>query len=489
MTQHQQTATSAHGSIQADAIPLASRRGAAILGTCCMCLFIVGIDVTAVNVALPSIARDLHASPSQLQWVLDAYALAIAGLLILSGSVADRIGRRRVFRVGLAVFGIGSIACSLATTPGLLIGARVLQAVGGSMLNPVAMAIVTNTFTDPRERARAIGFWGGTFGLSMALGPVAGGALVSGIGWRSIFWLNVPVVAIALALTTAVVRESRAERARRFDPLGQVLMVILLGSLTYGIIEGRGLGWGSAAVISCFAAAVVALGVFLAVESRSSQPLIDPRFFRSLPFSGAVVSAIVGFASMGGFLLLNTLYLQQVRGYSALHAGLMTLPMAVATAVAAPLSGRWVGARGPRGPLLCAGICIAISGALLAQISSSTSLLYLGLAYFLFGVGFGLLNPPITTAAVSGMPRAQAGVAAAVASTSRQVGVALGVAVLGAIAFGRLQGPVRSGLSVASHASFLVMAISGVLLVAVGYLVTTESALESARRAMSEDGV
>lgn len=485
----QQTAAASHSAALTDSIRLASGRGAAILGTCCMCLFIVGIDVTAVNVALPSIARDLSASPSQLQWVLDAYALAIASLLILSGSVADRIGRRRVFRIGLAVFGIGSIACSLATSPGLLIAARVLQAVGGSMLNPVAMAIVTNTFTDAKERARAIGFWGGTFGLSMALGPVAGGALVSGIGWRSIFWLNVPVVAIALILTTAVVPESRAASARRFDPIGQALMVVLFGSLTYGIIEGRGLGWGSTPVVSCFVAAVAALVIFVIVESRSDQPLIDPGFFRSLPFSGAVVSAIVGFASMGGFLLLNTLYLQQVRGYSALHAGLLTLPMAVATAVAAPLSGRWVGGRGPRGPLLSAGIGIAVSGALLAQITAQTSVVYLGVAYFIFGVGFGLLNPPITSAAVSGMPRAQAGVAAAVASTSRQVGVALGVAVLGAIAFGRLHGPVKPGLATASHASFLVMAVSGVILAVVGYLVTTQRAVDSARRAMSEDAI
>ncbi|MGN6722411.1 MAG: MFS transporter, partial [Marmoricola sp.] len=442
--------------------------------------------VTAVNVALPSIARDLNASPSQLQWVLDAYALAIASLLILSGSVADRIGRRRVFRIGLSIFGVGSVACSLATNPGLLIGARVLQAVGGSMLNPVAMAIVTNTFTDPKERARAIGVWGGTFGLSMALGPVAGGALVSGAGWRSIFWLNVPVVIVALIATTLVVPESRADQPRRFDPVGQALMVVLLGGLTYGIIEGRELGWSSATVIACFAVAALALVAFVGIESRSSQPLIDPQFFRSIPFSGAVVSAIIGFASMGGFLLLNTLYLQQVRGYSALHAGLMTLPMAAATAVASPLSGRWVGNRGPRGPLVAAGIGIAISGALLAQITATTSAVYLGIAYFIFGVGFGLLNPPITQAAVSGMPRSQAGVAAAVASTSRQVGVALGVAVRGAIAFGRLHGPLKTGLATASHASFTVMLVSGVVLAIVGYLVITRQAHGSAERAMAE---
>lgn len=472
-----------------DTITLASRRGAAILGTCCMCLFIVGIDVTAVNVALPSISNDLGASPPELQWVLDAYSLAIASLLILSGSVSDRIGRRRVFRIGLAVFGLGSIACSLATNPSMLISARILQAVGGSMLNPVAMAIVTNTFTDPKERARAIGFWGGTFGLSMALGPVAGGALVTGAGWRSIFWLNVPVVILALVLTTLVVPESRAEKPRPFDPIGQILMIVLFGALTYGIIEGRELGWTSAAVLGCFVAAAMALVAFLVIESHSTQPLIDPKFFRSLPFSGAVVSAIIGFASMGGFLLLNTLYLQQVRGYSALQAGLMTLPMAVATAVAAPLSGRWVGNRGPRGALLCAGIGVAIGGGLLAQISAHSSVLYLGAAYFIFGVGFGLLNPPITTAAVAGMPRAQAGVAAAVASTSRQVGTALGVAVLGAIAFGRLHGPLSTGLPDASHASFIVTLVSGIALSVVGYVVTTKKALASAERAVSEDAI
>lgn len=469
-----------------DTITLGSRRGAAILATCCMCLFIVGIDATAVNVALPSISRDLDASPSQLQWVLDAYSLAIASLLILSGSVADRIGRRRVFRIGLAIFGLGSIACSLAASPAMLIGARILQAVGGSMLNPVAMAIVTNTFLDPRERARAIGFWGGTFGLSMALGPVAGGALVSGAGWRSIFWLNVPVVILALVLTTAVVPESRAERPRRLDPVGQVLMVILFSVLTYAIIEGRGLGWFSPAILGCFAVVIASIVIFIRIESRSAEPLIDPAFFRSVPFSGAVVSAVVGFASLGGFLLLNTLYLQQVRGYSALQAGLMTLPMAVATAVTAPLSGRWVGNRGPRGPLIASGIGIAISGGLLTQLTATTSVLYLGVAYFLFGVGFGLLNPPITTAAVAGMPRSQAGVAAAVASTSRQVGSALGVALLGAIAFAQLHGPIRTGLAHASHTSFWITTVSGLVLAFVGYGVTTRRALDTAERALTD---
>lgn len=465
---------------------LTERRKLFILGTCCMCLFIVGIDVTAVNVALPSMSHDLGATPAQLQWVIDAYSLAIASLLILSGSVADRVGRRRIFRYGLALFGIGSVACSLAASPTWLIGARILQAMGGSMLNPVAMAIVTNVFTDPRERSRAIGIWGGTFGLSMALGPIAGGALVSGWSWRAIFWLNVPVVILALVLTSLIVPESRADRPRRFDPIGQVVMIVLLGSLTYGIIEGRERGWSSPTVVGALVLAGVAVVTFGWVESRSTQPLIDLHFFKSLPFSGAVFSAIVGFAAMGGFLFLNTLYLQQVRGYSALHAGAMTLPAAVATGLAAPLSGRWVADKGPRQALMWSGAAIAVSGLMLAQITATTSVWYLAVAYAIFGGGFGLLNPPITNAAVSGMPRAQAGVAAAVASTSRQVGTTLGVAILGAIAFGRLSGPLHTGLPAASHAAYVVMAIGGVLLLIGGYVVTTAYASASAARAATE---
>lgn len=472
------TATRAPAELHA----LGQRRRMAILATCCLSLLIVGIDLLAVNVALPAIAHDLKATSAQLQWVIDAYSVVIASLLILSGSIADRVGRRRVFQIGLLCFGAGSLACSLAWTPGLLIGARMLQAVGGSMLNPVAMAIITNTFTDPRERAKAIGIWGGVVGFSMALGPVVGGALVSAAGWRSIFWINIPVVVVAVVLAGVLVPESRAARARAFDPAGQVLMIVLLAATTFGIIEGRELGWSAPVVLGCFVAAALALVVFLLVETRLTAPLIDPRFFRSVPFSAAVVSAILGFASMGGFLFLNTLYLQQVRGFSALHAGLMTLPMAAATAVCSPLSGRLVAHRGPRTSMLLAGTFIAVSGVVLAQLTASSSALLLAGAYLCFGLGFGVLNAPITNAAVAGMPLSQAGVAAAVASTSRQVGAALGVAILGAVALGGLSGPIHDGLPAATHPAWWLMAGFGVLLVVVGFTATTPWAMRTAGR-------
>ena len=474
--------TTAYGS------DLSHGRRMGVLAICCLSLFIVGIDVTGVNVALPSIARDLGASGDQLQWVIDAYTLVLASLLMLGGSTGDRLGRRRVFQVGLVLFGLGSLLCSAAQSPDVLIAARTLQAVGGSMLNPVAMSIITNTFHEPRERAQAIGMWGATVGLSMALGPVLGGGLVDGIGWRAIFWLNIPVVVAALALTARWVPESRAERVRRLDPVAQVLVVVVLATLTFAIIEGRGLGWGSATVLGCFAAAALAAVVLVGYELRRTEPLLDPRFFASIPFSGAVLCAVLGFCAMGGFLFLNTLYLQEVRGLSPIAAGLMTLPMAGATAVMSPLSGRIVGAVGPRIPLVLAATGITVSAVLLLRLEPDTSMVYLGFAYLAFGIGFGMLNAPVTNAAVSGMPRAQAGVAAAIASTSRQVGISLGVALLPTVAFGHLEGTVPTGLADATHAAWWLMLGCGLALLVLAFVTTSALAHRTRDRAAAALG-
>ncbi len=443
-----------------------------VLAICCMSLFIVGLDVTVVNIALPSIGRELHASVSGLQWVIASYSLVLASLLVLSGSTADRVGRRRTFQVGLALFTLGSLLCSLAPSLAALVVFRMLQAIGGSMLNPVAMSIITNTFTERAERARAIGIWGGVVGLSMALGPAVGGVLVSAVGWRSIFWINIPVGIAAIVLTALFVPESRAPRARRFDPVGQVLVMITLASLVYGIIEGPGRGWTSAPIIACFAVAAVACAVFIAYERRRREPLLDVRFFRSAPFSGATVIAVSAFAALAGFLLLNTLYLQDVRGLSALHAGLYMLPMAAMTVIWAPLSGRFVGAHGPRLPLIGAGIAITVSAILLTGLSASTSSLGLVISYLVFGFGFGLVNAPITNTAMSGMPRAQAGTAAAVASTSRQIGSSLGVAVIGSAVVSAMTGPIKTGFVPASHVGYWILAGCGLAVLAVGLLTT-----------------
>lgn len=410
---------------------LTHRRRLLVLAICCMSLLIVSIDNTILNVALPAVQRDLRASTSGLQWAVDAYTLVLAALLMLAGSTADRIGRKRVFMTGLVVFTLGSLLCSLAPDLSSLVVFRMMQAVGGSMLNPVAMSIITNTFTDPRERARAIGVWGAVVGISMAAGPLVGGVLVESVGWRSIFWVNLPVGLAALLLTLRFVPESRAPRARRPDPLGQLMVIVLFGSLTYAIIEAPGAGL--ARVLPFAVVALAALLGLLWYEPRRAEPLIDLRFFRSAPFSGATVTAVTAFAALGGFLFLSTLYLQNVRGLSALHAGLWMLPMAVPTFLCAPLPGRLVGSRGPRLPLMIAGGALTVSGVLFAAFEAETSNITLFIGYALFGVGFGFVNAPITNTAVSGMPRAQAGVAAAVASTSRQLGQTLGVAVIGAV--------------------------------------------------------
>jgi EmrB/QacA subfamily drug resistance transporter len=435
-----------------------------------------------VNVALPSIGRELHSSVSGLQWTIDAYLLVLASLLMFSGSTADRIGRRKTFQAGLAVFTAGSLLCSLAPSLGWLVAFRMLQAVGGSMLNPVAMSIITNTFTDPGERARAIGVWGGVFGLSLALGPVAGGALVDSVGWRGIFWVNIPVGIAAIVLTALFVPESRAERARRPDPLGQVIIIVLLASLTYAIIEGPAAGWSSPRILAFFGVAAAALVVFLLYEPRRQDPLIDPRFFRSAPFSGANATAVTAMAAMGGFLFLNTLYLQDVRGFPALTAGLYLLPMAAAMAVCAPLAGRIVAQRGTRVPLILAGFCLIASGLLLTQLTSSSGTGFLVLSYVIFGTGLGMVNAPITNSAVSGMPRQQAGVAAGVASTSRQVGQSLGVAIMGSVLSGNLHGALRTGFVAASRPGWWIVAACGAVVVILGVVTTGSWALGTASR-------
>jgi EmrB/QacA subfamily drug resistance transporter len=451
-----------------------------------MSLLIVGLDNTIVNVALPSIGRELHASVSELQWTVDAYTLVLASLLMLSGSMGDRLGRRRVFQTGLILFTLGSLLCSAAPGLGWLIAFRMLQAVGGSMLNPVAMSIIRNVFTDARERAQAIGMWGATVGISLALGPVLGGALVQGVDWRAIFWINIPVGLLALGLTMRFVPESRAPRPRRLDPVGQVLVVVLLASLTYAIIEAPSVGWFSAQTIGLFVLCVAAVGALVPYEARRSEPLIDPRFFRSVPFSGASVIAVCAFAALGAFLFINTLYLQEVRvpHLSALTAGLCTLPIAAMTLFFAPLSGRIVGRRGPRLALLTGGLGIMLGGLLLTGIETTTPLASLLPAYFVFGIGFGMVNPPITNTAVLGMPEAQAGVAAAVASTSRQVGQTLGVAVAGAIAAAGAFA-VGPGFVQSSHVVWWLVVGCGAAIVLLGLLSTTARANASARRALS----
>jgi EmrB/QacA subfamily drug resistance transporter len=461
---------------------LSRRRRTLVLVICCMSLLVVGMDNTIINVALPSLRRDLGASVSSLQWTIDAYTLVLASFLMFSGSMADRVGRRRTFQVGLASFGLGSLLCSLAPSVGWLIVARALQAVGGTMLNPVAMSIITNTFTDRVERARAIGIWGAVAGLSIGLGPIVGGALVDTAGWRSIFWINLPVVAAAIALTALFVPESRAQRPRRFDPVGQLLVILVLGCTVYSIIEAPKVGWLSIETLGLFGVAALGVVGLLIFEPRRRDPLLELRFFRSVPFSGATVASVANFCGFGGFLFLNTLYLQDVRGLSAFVAGLCTLPMAVLAMALAPINGRIVGARGPKVPLVVAGVALTLAALGLTRLTPTTPLIALFGIYLLVGIGQGSINPPVTNSAVSGMPRSMAGVAASVASTSRQVGVTLGVAISGSIV-GAAAAERGAAFTSASHVVWYVVIGLGLIVAWLGFFATGRRALESARRA------
>ncbi|MFD9096925.1 MFS transporter [Streptomyces collinus] len=441
--------------------PALSARGRwTVLAVCCLSMFLVGLDTTVVNVGLPAVGRGLGAGTRSLEWTVDAYTVVLAGLLISSGALADRFGRRRVFRSGLAVFGVASLACAAAPSVGALVAARAVQGVGASMLSPVALAIVVNAMPDPRERARAIGVWASVFGLSMAVGPVTGGALVAGFGWRSLFWVNAPVVAAALVLSARFVPESRAARPRRLDLPGQALLAVAMATGVGVLIEGPRVGWTSpAATAACLVAAAATAG-FGWVESRRAEPLMDPRLFRDPAFTGAVLGAVAVFVALNTTLLLDTFYLQQARGLTALEAGTATLPMAVGATVCAPWSGRLVGRLGSRPPLLLAGGFLAAGGLCLTGLDRHTSLSLILLAHLLIGIGFGFANAPITDTAVGGLPAARAGVAGAITSTARQLGAALGVALAGGLVAGT--GPDR--LAHATRPGWLLVAGCGLLL-------------------------
>ncbi|AFV90833.1 Drug resistance transporter, EmrB/QacA subfamily [Acidipropionibacterium acidipropionici ATCC 4875] len=377
---------------------LSNRRRTSILITCCLSIFIAMVDSTGVNLALPSISREMGASTSQLQWVIDAYLLVLASLMLLSGSMADRLGRRRIFSLGLLLFGLGSALCSVATGPAMLIATRALQAIGGSMLNPVAMAIITNTYPDARRRARAIGVWGAVVGIGMATGPLLGG----------------------------------------------LLGILVMATLSFAIITGGEQGFDHIQVLASAAIGALALAAFILVERHTAEPLLDLRYFRSVPFSAATVVAVLLFMAFSGFMFVATLYLQDDLGKSPLHAGLLTMPIALGNALLAPVSGRIVGRRGP-GPSMVAGaVALAVGGVMLTLLGPSTPLWYFVLAGFFVGGANGVTNSAITSTAVSGMPAARSGVAASIASTGRQVGQSLGVAILGA--------SLNTGLT--SHAAF-----------------------------------
>jgi EmrB/QacA subfamily drug resistance transporter len=460
---------------------LGGGRRTIVLAICCSALFMVGLDNTIVIVGLPSIGASLHTAVSGLQWTIAGYTIVLASLLIFSGAAADRIGRRTIFQVGLSLFTLGSWLCSLAPSLAWLIAFRVLQGVGGSMLAPAALGIITNIFSAPKDRAKAIGVWDGVSGLSMALGPIAGGILVGSVGWRGIFWANIPVGLAAVALTALLVPDSRAERGRKADPVGQFLVIVMLGSLAYAIIQGPSEGWLSPRIAIFFLVSVTALAALVKYEPRRAEPLIDFRFFRSVPFTAANLTAVCAIATLAGFLFLTTLYLQDVRGYTALQAGLTLLPMPIMMAVSSPLSGRILARGGPRVPFVIAGAALTLSTAALSQLSAYSGPLFLLITYGLFGIGAGMVNVPISNGVMSGVPKSQAGMASGMNSSSRQLGQSLGVAIVGSVLAVSLRGSMHAGFLNAAHAGWWIMAGCGYSVLVLGVVSTTSWAKSTVR--------
>lgn len=437
---------------------------------CSVAVFVVMLDGTVVNVALPVLGRRFGAGLSGLQWVIDAYLVVLAGLLLTSGAAGDRLGRRRLFRSGLVIFTVGSAACSLAPSLGALIAFRTIQAVGASMLPPTSLSIIAGTFPNRRERAQAMGIWGAVSGLSTASGPLLGGLLIHLIGWQAIFWVNVPIGISGFLLAGRYVEESRAVRPRRVDLPGQIFAGAALVLLSYGLIQAPEHGWRSPLIVSLLGASLVAAAAFVVIELHRAEPLLDLRFFTHRAFSGAAAVATLVFVCLTSFTFISTLYLQNVRGDSPLAAGLSLLPATGIVVLVAPLSGRLTGRHGPRLPVLLAAGSIAAGMAVLATAGVHESYGRLFVGYLLVGIGVGLVNAPITTSAVSALPPDYAGVAAGVTGTARQVGSVVGVTLIGSVVVGRYHsllargsGVAGSAFTEASHWGFLLGGVCAVL--------------------------
>jgi MFS transporter, DHA2 family, methylenomycin A resistance protein len=405
-----------------------------VLVVMCAGLFLVQLDVSIVNVALPSIRGDLRPSAAGLQWVVDGYAIALASLMLAGGTIGDLHGHRRVVLAGLAIFGVASLAAGAAPSTAVLVGARVVQGVGAALLLPGTLAIVTHAFPGDAERARAIGVWAAVAGLSLPAGPVAGGLLVAGPGWRWVFLVNLPVVAAAAVLTARLVRESADPRGRRIDVPGVALGALVLAATTFALIDAGHAGARSPAVVAAVVVAVAAALALLAVERRTARPMLPLELFRRRRFTIAnAVAAAMNLGTLGSIYVL-TLFLQVVQRRTPLDAGLAVVPLFAPVAALAPVSGRLTGRFGPRGPMV-AGLLVAAAGlALLARTDAATP--YTGLlpAFLLWGGGLGLLTSAVVAAAVGAVEPERAGLASAVNNTARQAGGAIGIAALGALA-------------------------------------------------------
>jgi EmrB/QacA subfamily drug resistance transporter len=402
------------------------------LAVLCLALLVIGVDNTILNVALPSIVRDLDAQGSQLQWIIDAYTIVFAGLLLTAGSLGDRLGRKRALMAGLVMFGAFSALASQASSANMLIVARALMGMGGAFIFPTTLSILTNTFYG-RERGRAIGIWAGVAGLGIVIGPLGGGLLLEHFSWGSVFLVNVPLCAAAVAASWFFVPDSRDPEEGKLDPIGAVLSIVGLATLLYGIIEAPDAGWGDPKVIAGLMLGVGCLGLFMAWELRTDHPMLDIRFFTNPRFSAASATITLTYFALFGSTFLLTQYFQFVLGYTPLKAGLMTAPVAIGIMTFSPQAPKLVERAGTKKVVVTGLLIVAVALCLYASDTVMSSVLGGGLVRVLFGCGMGLTTAPATESIMGSLPPGKAGVGSAVNDTTRQTGGALGVAVIGSI--------------------------------------------------------
>jgi EmrB/QacA subfamily drug resistance transporter len=407
------------------------RRRWATLGVLSLSLVIIGLDNTILNVALPTLVRELGATASQLQWMVDAYILVFAGLLLTMGALGDRFGRKLALSIGLIVFGVSSIAAAFADSANTLIAARAVMGIGGALIMPATLSIITNVFSGP-ERGRAIAAWAAVAGLGIVLGPVLGGFLLENFWWGSIFLINVFVVTVALVLGFFLIPESKDPAATPLDPVGAVLSIVGLVALVYAIIEAPSRGWTDPLVLTMFGVAAVLITVFLWWEARTEHPMLQLSFFENPRFSAASVAITMVFFAMFGTVFLNTQYLQFVLGFSPLEAGFRVMPVATMI-IAAPLSARFAERFGTKRVVTTGLTIVAVAMSILATITVDTGYGRVAIALAILGIGMGTAMAPATESIMGSLPLAKAGVGSAMNDTTRQIGGALGVAILGSI--------------------------------------------------------
>ncbi|MEA2430331.1 MAG: hypothetical protein QOI19_804 [Thermoleophilaceae bacterium] len=432
------------------------------LGCVAIGTFMLLLDVTIVNVALPAIQKDLHADFTDLQWVIDAYALMLASVLLVSGSIADIVGRRRIFVLGLGLFSAASLACGLATTPTFLTLARAVQGIGGAMLFATSLALLAHAFQG-KERATAFGVWGATIGGAVAIGPLAGGVLTDSLGWEWIFFVNVPIGVIASFVTVAKVEESKDPSQTKVDWLGAVTFSAALFMLVFALIRGNAEGWGSTTIVVLFVETGLLLIAFIALELRNDQPMLDLSLFRKPSFAGASVAAFTLSAGMISLFLYIVLYIQNVLGYSPLETGVRFLPLSITSFFVAPLAGR-LSARLPARSLLGGGLIVVGIGLLLqGGISDNSDWTTLLAGFIVAGAGIGTVNPTLAQVSIAVVDPRKSGMASGINNTFRQVGIATGIAALGAIFQTHVQDKVIAALShspVAAQATTIAHAVS-----------------------------